>query len=69
MFKSKSLVEYIGCRSNLRSERHIISGIQIEISIFFQNNGPNSLHGGLVGLDKMLWRHALDQEAGTVSHY
>ena len=46
-----------------------LSGIQIEISIFFQNNGPNSLHGGLVGLDKILWRHALDQEAGTVSHY
>ena len=33
----------------------------------FQNNGPNALHGGLVGLDKVLWRHALDQEAGTVS--
>jgi len=32
-----------------------------------KNNGPNSLHGGLVGLDKMLWRHALDQEAGTVT--
>ena len=35
----------------------------------FQNNGPNALHGGLVGLDKVLWRHALDQEAGTVSPF
>ena len=47
----------------------------IVISIFpfynftFQNNGPNALHGGLVGLDKVLWRHAIDREAGTVRHY
>jgi len=36
-----------------------------------QNNGPNSLHGGLVGLDKVLWSSTVDKEAGTVtfSHY
>merc|ERR1712106_941306 len=32
-----------------------------------KNNGPNSLHGGLVGLDKVLWGSTVDQEAGTVT--
>ena len=32
-----------------------------------QNNGPNALHGGLVGIDKVLWKTAVDQEAGTVT--
>ena len=35
--------------------------------MFCQNNGPNSLHGGLVGLDKVLWGSSVDQEAGTVT--
>lgn len=33
----------------------------------FQNNGPNSLHGGIVGLDKVNWRSAVCQDAGTVT--
>ena len=32
-----------------------------------KNNGPNSLHGGLVGLDKVVWSSAMDEEAGTVT--
>jgi len=36
-----------------------------------KNNGPNSLHGGLVGLDKVLWSYTINQEEGTVtfSHF
>lgn len=36
-----------------------------------KNNGPNSLHGGLVGLDKVLWSYTVNQEEGTVtfSHF
>ena len=36
-------------------------------SLTSQNNGPNALHGGLVGLDKVNWRAAVSQEAGTVT--
>jgi len=32
-----------------------------------KNNGPNALHGGLIGLDKVLWKSTVDQEAGTVT--
>ena len=32
-----------------------------------KNNGPNSLHGGLVGLDKVVWSSAMDEKAGTVT--
>jgi len=32
-----------------------------------KNNGPNSLHGGLVGLDKVLWGSTVDKDAGTVT--
>jgi len=32
-----------------------------------KNNGPNALHGGLVGLDKVVWKSAMDMEAGTVT--
>jgi len=32
-----------------------------------KNNGPNALHGGLVGLDKVLWQSNVDQSQGTVT--
>jgi len=32
-----------------------------------KNNGPNSLHGGVVGLDKVLWGSTVDKDAGTVT--
>merc|ERR1711910_256665 len=32
-----------------------------------KNNGPNALHGGLVGLDKVLWKATVDQEKGVVT--
>ena len=32
-----------------------------------QNNGPNALHGGLVGLDKVNWLATVDEAAGTVT--
>ena len=32
-----------------------------------KNNGPNALHGGLVGIDKVNWKSCVDQEAGTVT--
>merc|ERR1712215_86481 len=32
-----------------------------------KNNGPNALHGGLVGLDKVLWKATIDQEVGVVT--
>ena len=36
-------------------------------SLTTQNNGPNALHGGLVGLDKVNWRAAVSEEAGSVT--
>merc|ERR1712117_121208 len=32
-----------------------------------KNNGPNALHGGLVGIGKVNWKYSVDQEAGTVT--
>merc|ERR1712215_156612 len=32
-----------------------------------KNNGPNALHGGLVGLDKVLWKATIDQDMGVVT--
>merc|ERR1711915_152443 len=32
-----------------------------------KNNGPNALHGGLIGIDKVLWTSAVDDEKGTVT--
>merc|ERR1712106_229657 len=32
-----------------------------------KNNGPNSLHGGLVGLDKVVWGAHMDSQEGTVT--
>ncbi len=32
----------------------------------FQNNGPNALHGGLKGLDKVMWRAFPNQADGSV---
>jgi len=32
-----------------------------------KNNGPNSLHGGLVGLDKVVWGAHVDNQEGTVT--
>jgi len=31
-----------------------------------KNNGPNALHGGLKGLDKVLWQSSVDLEQGRV---
>merc|ERR1712215_355353 len=32
-----------------------------------KNNGPNSLHGGLVGLDKVLWDASIDEKNSSVT--
>jgi len=32
-----------------------------------KNNGPNALHGGLIGLDKVLWKYSVDNDKGTVT--
>jgi len=32
-----------------------------------KNNGPNALHGGIVGIDKVNWRSSVNQDEGTVT--
>jgi len=41
-----------------------LDGVEYSLA---KNNGPNALHGGLVGLDKVNWRAAVSEEAGTVT--
>ena len=35
-------------------------------ALILQNNGVNALHGGLVGLDKVVWNAAVNSEDGSV---
>ena len=36
------------------------------LALILQNNGVNALHGGLVGLDKVVWNAAVNSEDGSV---
>ena len=53
-------------KSTLQS--YISRGKRQNLKIFLhvQNNGPNALHGGLQGLDKVMWNAFSNQEDGTV---
>jgi aldose 1-epimerase len=44
--------------------RFTLEGVEYKLAT---NNGPNHLHGGLRGFDKMVWKAKPQQDAGSVS--
>jgi len=50
--------------NRIANGRFTLDGIEHQLAL---NCGPNAHHGGLVGLDKVLWNHSVDHKKGEVA--
>merc|ERR1712080_494139 len=50
--------------NRIANGRFTLDGVEHQLAL---NCGPNAHHGGLVGLDKVLWKHSVNHEKGEVT--